>query len=206
MLSPARVMQLLSTPYFLLLIVTFLRLESACSSFSSHCAASLALAKGLTALLYDSCSPRLLGRPLYLVEILPLRKSKAKTCCLVFKTPYVAAPMRIIGDIIARTPPYVQLSTDAPTGTRLFLVHEWPVSEETCLINSWFLCILPTRKSTRESGPRKDYFMLLNSSRMSTFRVSSWILRSDVVSWAQTSRTPKNKMTVRKGCWAISPD
>jgi hypothetical protein len=44
-------------------------------------------------------------------------------CCL-YKTPYVEAPIREIGDVIARTPLYARLPTDAPTRTRIFLVHE----------------------------------------------------------------------------------
>jgi hypothetical protein len=38
--------------------------------------------------------------------------------------PSVAAPVREIGDIIARTLPYARLSTDAPTRTRFFWVHK----------------------------------------------------------------------------------
>ncbi len=123
------ILVLLRNPFFLLLIVTFLRLESACSSSSSHCAASLAWAEGPMALSYDTCSPRLLGWPLYLGETLPLWNLKDKKCCF-FETPYVAAPMRVLGDVIARTLTYARLCTDVTTRTRLFLVHERFVSEE----------------------------------------------------------------------------
>ncbi len=44
-------------------------------------------------------------------------------CCL-HKTPYVVAPLREPGDVIARTPPYAQLPTNAPTRTIFFFVHE----------------------------------------------------------------------------------
>ncbi len=44
--------------------------------------------------------------------------------CSRYKTPYIAAPIREQGDVIARTPPYVQLSSDAPTRTRFFLVQD----------------------------------------------------------------------------------
>jgi hypothetical protein len=44
-------------------------------------------------------------------------------CCL-YKTPYIAAPVRETGKVIARTPPYAWLPTNAPTRTRFFLVHE----------------------------------------------------------------------------------
>ncbi len=95
-------------------MVTFLRLGSARSSSSSCHAAPLVWAEKPTALLYNTCSPRLLGWPLRLGESLPLWNSKDKKCCL-YKMPYAAAPMRVLGGIIARTKPYVQLPTDAPT-------------------------------------------------------------------------------------------
>ncbi len=41
--------------------------------------------------------------------------------------------------------------------------------------------------------PRKDYFMQLRSPAKSTSSFSPWILCPDVMSWAQTSRTPKNR-------------
>jgi hypothetical protein len=51
------------------------------------------------------------------------QETQQPKCCL-YKTPYVAAPVRELGDIIARTPPYVQLPTYPPTRARFFLVHE----------------------------------------------------------------------------------
>ncbi len=110
----------LHNPFFLLLIVTFLRLWSARSSSSSCCAASLASAKEPMALLYNTSSPRLSGWPLRLGVPLPLWNSKDKKCCL-YKTPYIAAPTRVLGDIIAKTTPYNQIPLDAPTRTRIFL-------------------------------------------------------------------------------------
>ncbi len=86
---------LLHNPFFLLLIVTFLRLWPARSSSSSCHAASLASAKGLTALLYNTSSPRLSGWPLCQGVPLPPWNSKDKKCCL-YKTPYVTAPMRVL--------------------------------------------------------------------------------------------------------------
>jgi hypothetical protein len=48
------------------------------------------------------------------------QKTQWLKCCL-YKTPYVAAPVRETGDIIARTPLYAHLPTDAPTRTRYFV-------------------------------------------------------------------------------------
>ncbi len=70
-----------------------------------------------------------LGWPLHLhrgnsaAEKLQQETQRLK-CCL-YKTPYyVTAPVRETGDVIARTPLYARLPTDAPTRTRIFLVHE----------------------------------------------------------------------------------
>jgi hypothetical protein len=40
-------------------------------------------------------------------------------CCL-YKSPYIVAPIRETGDIIARTPLYARLPSDAPTRIRFF--------------------------------------------------------------------------------------
>jgi hypothetical protein len=80
---------------------------------------------------YDSSgvSRYYLGWPLRLLrgnsayENLPCEAQRPK-CCL-YKTPYyVAALIRETGDVIVRTPLYVQLPTYAPTRTRFFFVHE----------------------------------------------------------------------------------
>jgi hypothetical protein len=47
------------------------------------------------------------------------QESQRPKCCL-YEIPYVAAPVRETGDVIARTPPYAQLLTDAPTRPRYF--------------------------------------------------------------------------------------
>jgi hypothetical protein len=52
----------------------------------------------------------------------------------------------------------------------------------------WLLCPFSTRKSQAKAVPRKDYFTRLRSPAKSTSCVSAWILCSDVMSWAQTSR------------------
>ncbi len=51
------------------------------------------------------------------------RETQRPKCCL-YETPYVAALVRETGDVIARTPLYAQLPTDAPTRTR-FVFGSW---------------------------------------------------------------------------------
>ncbi len=111
---------LLRNLFFLLSIVTLLRVWSASSSSSSCSALFLAWARGPMALSYNTSSPRLPGWPMHLGETLPPWNSKGKKCCL-YKTPCVAAPMRVLGDAIAKATPYDWMPLDAPTRTRIFL-------------------------------------------------------------------------------------
>ncbi len=178
---------LLRNPCFLLLIVTFLRLWSACSSSSSCCAASIAWAKGPMALSYNTSSPRLPGWPLCLGVPLPPWNSKDKKCCL-YKTPYVAAPIKETGDITAKN--YALCTT---TRNRFFfLIHEWHVSEENRLIISRLLCAFSTKMSTSKGGTRKDYLSPLRSSTTSNFKC----LIKDSLLWccimSMTLRNPEN--------------
>ncbi len=53
----------------------------------------------------------------------PQQETQWLKCCL-YKTLYVAAPVRETGDVIAWTPLYVPLPTDAPTRTSFLLVHK----------------------------------------------------------------------------------
>jgi hypothetical protein len=90
----------------------------------------------------------------------------------------VAAPMRQIDDLIARTTPYARLSLGAPTRTRIFLVHKWRISEETHLVISKLLRPFSTRKSTGKSGTRKDYLLRLRSPTKSTFK---WLFKDTLL-------------------------
>jgi hypothetical protein len=47
-------------------------------------------------------------------KTLPLWNSKDKKCCL-YETPYAAAPVRVLGDVITKATPYEQIPSDAPT-------------------------------------------------------------------------------------------
>jgi hypothetical protein len=97
-------------------------------------------------------------------------KSKDKKCCH-YKMPYVAAPIWVLGDVIAHFPSYVQLPTDAPTRTRIFLGHKWRIFEETRLIISRLLCEISTRRSASKSGTGKDYLShYLRSPAKSTLK------------------------------------
>jgi hypothetical protein len=53
---------------------------------------------------------------------------------------------------------------------KIFLVHEWCISEETSLVISRLLCANSTRRSMSKSGTRKDYLLRLRSSATNTFK------------------------------------
>ncbi len=140
----------LATPFFLLLIVTFLRLESARSSSSTHRAAWQAWANGPAApTYYITCSPRLIEWPLCLGESLLPWNSNDKKCCL-YEAPYVAAPVREIGEIITRTPPCAWLPTNAPTRTRKYFGSQVTCFWKDLSRHMNTLCTLSTRKSTNQ--------------------------------------------------------
>ncbi len=62
-------------------------------------------------------------------ETLLLWNSKEMKCCL-YETPYIAAPIRVLGDVIANSTPYVRLPTDASTRARISF--SWFTSDAFC--------------------------------------------------------------------------
>ncbi len=185
---------LLRNPFCLLLIFTFLRLGSARSSSSSWSAASLAWAEGPTALSYKTCSPWLLGCPLCLGETLPPWNSQDKKCCLC-KMPYVAAPIRVLGNIITRTAPYVQLPLDAPTRTRNISLFKSDVFLRRPILSyqDSYVHFLQGGPQAKVVPERTTYLAWGVPQRVPS-SVSSRVLCSDMASWAQTSGTLKIKM------------
>jgi hypothetical protein len=58
-------------------------------------------------------------------------KSKGKKCCL-YETPYVAAPVRVLGDVIAKFSTLLVTNFGCTyNNQKFFLVHKRQVSEET---------------------------------------------------------------------------
>jgi hypothetical protein len=87
------------------------------------------------------------------------QESQRPKFCL-FKTPYVAAPIRETDDVIMRTPLHARLPPDAPTRTIFFF---WFMSKaflkRPVLLKYWLLCPFSTRKPHAKAVPSKDYFM-----------------------------------------------
>ncbi len=104
------------------------------------------------------------------------QETQQPKCCL-YKTPFVAAPVRETGDVIARTPPYAQLPTHTPKRARFFWFTSKGFLKRPISLKYWLLRPFSTRKPHAKAVPRKDYFMHL--------------------------RTLKN---TRKGRWVISPN
>jgi hypothetical protein len=108
---------------------------------------------------------------MHLGETLLAWKSKDKKCCL-YVTPYIAAPIWVLGDVIAKFYPLLRdfLQTHLEEWV-FFLVHEWRLSEVTCLIISRLICEISTSRSTSKSGTRKDYLSrYLRNPAKSTFK------------------------------------
>ncbi len=83
-------------------------------------------------------------------KILPM--SYLWKCCL-YKTPYVIAPVREQGDVIARTPPYVRLPSDTPTRTRIFWFTSNGFLKRPILLKCWLLCLFSTRQPHAKAVP-----------------------------------------------------
>jgi hypothetical protein len=74
--------------------------------------------------------------------------------CL-YKTPYVAAPIRETGDVIARTPSYAQLPTDTPTRTRFFWFTSNAFLKRPILLKYWLLHLFFYEEATCKSSTKK---------------------------------------------------
>jgi hypothetical protein len=101
----------------------------------------------------------------------PPRNSKAKKCSL-FETPYITAHVREIGDVVARTLPYTQLPTDAPTRTRCCFgsqVSDMFMKRPLSLIRDSYMLYIQESLQTK-AVPRKDHFTCLRSPAKSTFK------------------------------------
>ncbi len=162
---------LLRNPFSLLLIFTFLRLWLAHSSSSSHCAASLAWAKGPKALLYDASSPRLPGW----VTLV----SRGTFATVEFQGQEVLSLQDTLHPGTRESIRWCQhknytLQANSYKCTyknqNFFLVHKWCISEEICLVILRLLRAFFTRRSTSKSGTGKDYLSHLRSSVTSTFK------------------------------------
>ncbi len=132
--------------------------------------------------------------------------SKDKKCCL-YKTPYVAAPMRVLGEVIAKAMPYDWISLDAPARTRNF---SWFMSDVFLwrTVSSYWYSYVEFLWGDLQAKvvPERTTYCAWGVPRQVPSSVSSRIFHSDVVSWARPSQTLKIKMAMRKGRWAISPD
>ncbi len=86
--------------------------------------------------------------------------------------PYIAAPIWVLGDVMAK---FSALRATNFGGTyknqKIFLVHEWQVSQKTHLVISRLLHTFSTRRSTSKNGTGKDYLSrYLMSPMKSTFK------------------------------------
>ncbi len=185
---------LLRNPFFLFSIVNFLQLELARSSSSScHAASLVAWAEEPTTLSYDTSSPRLPGWPLHLGVPLPPWNSKDKKCCL-YETPCAAAPVRVLGDLIAKTTAYKLIPLDAPTRTRIFSwftsdVFLWrPVSSYQDSYVHFLWEVLRAKVVTERTT-----YCAWGVPWWVPLSVSSRILFSDMASWARTSRSQSSR-------------
>ncbi len=143
---------------------------------------------------------------MHLGETLPPWNSKDKKCCL-YKTPYVTAPMRLVGDIIAKAMPYKHIPLAAPTRTRKF---SWFTSDEylkrsVLSYQDSYVKFLQGDLQAKVIPERTTYCAWRDPQQVPS-SITSRNLRSDMASGAQPSKISKIKMAAKKGRWVISPD
>ncbi len=146
------------------------------------------------------------GWPMHLGDTLLLWKSKDKKCCL-YKTPSVAASVRVLGDVIAKFS-ILRMTNFGGTykNQKFFLVHEWQVSQETCLVISRLLRTFSTRRSTSKSCTGKDYLLrYLRNPMKSTFKC----LFKHTLLWrvvmSKHLRNPEDQDDCKKGMLSNQP-
>jgi hypothetical protein len=84
--------------------------------------------------------------------------------------PYVAAPMRVLGDIITKTRPYTQLPLDTPTRTRNFSWFTSDVFLKRPILSYQDSYVHFLQGGQSKSGTGKNYLSCLRSSVTSTFK------------------------------------
>ncbi len=130
---------------------------------------------------------------MHLGEALPPWNSKDKKCCL-YKTLYVAAPVRVLGDVIAKATPNKQIPLDAPTRSREF---SWFTSDKflkrpvSSYRDSYVKFLWGDLRA--KVVPERNTYRAWGGLRQIPSSILSRILCSDVASWAQPSKTPKIK-------------
>ncbi len=144
------------------------------------------------------------GWPMHLEETLLPWKSKDKKCGL-YKMPYVAAPVRVLSDVIAKfSPLHVTNFGRTYKNQKFFLVLEQQVSQGTCLCISRLLHIFFTRRS-KVVPERTTYCITWGVPQRVPSNVSSSRLRSDVSSWATPLRNIEDQDDRKKGTLSNQP-
>ncbi len=145
------------------------RLELACSS-SPERPVSLAWAEGPTTLSYDTSKSKTTRVTL---------ASRGNSACVEFQGQEVLSLQDALRHSTQESIRWHHCKNYALPATsfgctyknqKLFLVHKWCVSEETCLVISRLLRPFSMKRSTSKSGTRKDYLLRLRSPTESTFK------------------------------------
>ncbi len=101
-----------------------------------------------------------------------LQQETSRPKCCLYETPYITGSVREIGDAIARTLPYAQLPTDAPTRARNVLVHKWRNSQETCLLKELTPTSIFYKVATSKSSTKIGLLYMLKESHKEYLQVS----------------------------------
>ncbi len=132
------------------------------------------------------------GQPMHLGETLLLCKSKDKKCCL-YKTPYAAAPIWVLGDVIAK---FYALCTTSYRCTYKSQIFFWFTSDaflKRHILSFWdsYVKFLQGGLRAKVVPERTTYCVTWGVPRRVPSSVSASRLCSDALSWAKQLRNPQ---------------
>jgi hypothetical protein len=140
-------------------------------------------------------------------EILLPWNSKDKRCCL-YKMPYVAAPIQVLGDVITE---FYALCMTFYRHTYKSQIFFWFTSDaflKRHVLSFWDSYVKFLRGDLRAKvvPERTTYRVTWGVPWRVPSSVSTSRLSSDSSSWEKSLRNPEEQEDRKKGCWAISPN
>ncbi len=143
---------------------------------------------------------------MYLGKTLLPWKSKDKKCCL-YKTPYVAAPIWLLGDIIAKFSALCATSYRCTYKSQKFF---WFTSDAflkrpILSFQDSYVKFLPWGLHAKVVPERTTYSVTWGVLWRVTSSVSASRLRSDMLSWAKLHSNPEDQDDRKKGMLSNQP-
>ncbi len=133
-------------------------------------------------------------------------KSKDKKCCL-YETPYVAAPIQVLGDVMAK---FYALRVPSYRRTYKSQIFIWFTSDAFCKrhvlsFQDSYVKFLQGDLWAKVVPERTTYRVTWGVPRRAPSSVSTSRLRSDSLSWEKSLRNPEEQEDHEKGMLSNQP-